>query len=200
MESAPSGRLCIPADDFGKLQPRSGGLPPKQLALLAVGNGNQDDDATDGREVKKLKTQLISPDARAPSQGAPGIAGYDLRASADVSIATYGRELVSTGVAALAPPGTYLRIAPRSGLALKGIDVQGGVVDPDYRGEIKVIMRNASPRTYVVEQGHRVAQLILERIVNDAEIAVVPNLPPSSRGSGGFGHAGVASLCQGSAA
>ena len=107
---------------------------------------------------------------------------------------------MSTGVATLAPPGTRLRIALRSGLALKGIDVQGGAVGPDYRGEIKVIMSNASPRTRVVEQGRRVALLIQERMVNDAEIAVVPNLPPSSRGSRGFGRAGMTFLGRGSAA
>ena len=153
-----------------------------------MGSDEQDGDAADGREFKKPKIHLISPNARAPSRETPGAAGYDLRASADVSIATCGRERVSTGASALAPPGTCPRIAPRSELALKGLDVQGGVVDPDYRGEIKVIMSNASPRARAVEQGRRIAQIILERIVNDAEIAVVPNLPASSRGSGGCRH------------
>ena len=62
-----------------------------------------------------------------------------------------------TGVAALAPLGIYIRIASRSSFALKHIDVVGGVVDPDYHGEIKVILANHGPRDFQVEQGTRVA-------------------------------------------
>eukprot|EP00959_Pyramimonas_sp_CCMP1952_P331645 6944705-Pyramimonas_sp.AAC.1 len=102
-------------------------LPPKHLALLAVGNDGQDSNCTDGREFQKLAVQLLGRKGRAPSQGASGAAGGDLHARAGVSIATRGRELASTGVAAFAPPGTYLCVAPRLGLALSGVDVAGGV-------------------------------------------------------------------------
>ena len=95
---------------------------------------------------------------------------------------------LSTGIAALAPPGTYLRIAPRSGLALKGIDVAAGVVDPDYRGEIKAILVNNGPRPFIIKQHMRVAQLILERINDNAMVKIVSKLPTTARGTGGFGH------------
>ena len=73
-------------------------------------------------------------------------------------------------------------------MALKGIDIAAGVIDPDYRGELKVIMINTGPKAYVVTQGDRIAQIILERIVTNAEVEIVSALPSTARGTGGFGH------------
>ena len=109
-----------------------------------------------------------------------------MRASANVDITAKSRKQVPTGLAALAPPGTYIRVAPRSGLAMQDIDVAAGVIDPDYRGEIKIVLVNHGPRDFKVEQGARVAQLILERIVT-ADVVQVERLPTTSRGSSGFG-------------
>eukprot|EP00959_Pyramimonas_sp_CCMP1952_P407128 8532779-Pyramimonas_sp.AAC.1 len=78
--------------------------------------------------------------------------------------------LAFTGTAAHASPGNDPRVEPRWGHALEGIDNVGGAVGPDYRREIKVIVRNASSRAFAVEPGGRIAQLILERIIDDAEI------------------------------
>jgi dUTP pyrophosphatase len=81
------------------------------------------------------------------------------------------RRLVSTGVSATPPPGTYIRIAPRSGLSLKdGIDIAGGVVDAGYKGEIKVIMVNASDRDFHVRREMAIAQLIVEVCISDLTI------------------------------
>ena len=82
----------------------------------------------------------------------------------------------------------------RSGLALKGIDVVAGVVDPDFCGELKVLIANSGPRTFVVGRGSKIAQLILERITDDCDVQIVTRLPPTSRGSGGFGHTGMVFL------
>lgn len=88
------------------------------------------------------------------------------------------------------PPGTYGRIAPRSGLASKHfLDTGAGVIDADYRGEVKVLMFNFSEVDYDVKQGERVAQLVLERIVTP-EVLVVEKLEESVRGAGGFGSTG----------
>ena len=114
------------------------------------------------------------------------MAGYDVHASADVSITAKSRKLAPTGLAALAPPGTYIRVAPRSGLALKNVDVAAGVVDPDYRGEIRVVLVNHGSGIFRVTRGMAIAQLILERIVN-AKVVQVEQLPETSRGSSGFG-------------
>src|SRR5437588_5399863 len=76
------------------------------------------------------------------------------------------RMVISTGIAIATPPGTYARIAPRSGLAAKhSIDIGAGVIDQDYRREIKVILINHSKYTYQVRRGDRIAELILEKIL-----------------------------------
>ena len=101
----------------------------------------------------------------------------------------------ATGFATLAPPGTYIKVAPRSGLAIKDIDVVAGVIDPDYRGEIKVVLANHGTGTFKIEQGARIAQLILERIVTNAEVVQVEGLTSStSRASAGLDNAGLAYL------
>lgn len=81
-------------------------------------------------------------------------------------------------------------MAPRSGLAVKhGIDVGAGVIDADYRGPLKILVFNLSDTDFEVKEGDRLAQLILERIVNP-EVAVVKELDATVRGVGGFGSTG----------
>lgn len=85
-------------------------------------------------------------------------------------------------------------LAPRSGLALKnGIDVGAGVIDYDYRGNVGVILFNHNDSEFVVKEGDRIAQLILEKIVmaDPVEVAADEDLPSTERGSGGFGSTGV---------
>lgn len=111
-------------------------------------------------------------------------------ASNAVTIPAKSRALVSTDVAIAVPAGTYGRIAPRSGLASKHfIDVGAGVIDEDYRGEVKVLLFNFGEEEFKVEKGDRVAQLVLERIVTP-EVQVVEVLAESGRGAGGFGSTG----------
>jgi dUTP pyrophosphatase len=82
------------------------------------------------------------------------------------------------------------RVAPRSGLAAKhSIDTGAGVIDADYRGEVKVILFNFSDKDFPIQQGDRIAQLIIERIYTP-EIIVVEKLDESVRGAGGFGSTG----------
>ena len=100
-----------------------------------------------------------------PARGSGGVAGYDLSATNNCIIPSRGKGTVDTGLAVSLPPGTYARIAPRSGLAISNfIDVGAGVVDSDYRGEIKVILFNHSTEDFAVQAGDQIAQLILERI------------------------------------
>ena len=84
----------------------------------------------------------------------------------------------------------YARIAPRSGLSVKGLDIGAGVVDSDYRGPIKALLINNSNIPFQVNVGDRMAQLILERIENP-ECILVNELPTSKRGSKGFGSTGI---------
>ncbi|CCE62588.1 hypothetical protein TPHA_0C04380 [Tetrapisispora phaffii CBS 4417] len=138
-----------------------------------------------------LKIQLRSSDATVPTKGSSTAAGYDIYASQQCVIPSRGQGLVGTDISFTVPVGTYGRIAPRSGLAVKnGIQTGAGVVDRDYTGEVKVVLFNHSEKDFEIKKGDRVAQLILEKIVDDAEIVVVESLEDSERGAGGFGSTG----------
>ncbi|QLL32253.1 hypothetical protein HG536_0C04220 [Torulaspora globosa] len=140
---------------------------------------------------QSLKVQLRSPDAKAPTKGSASAAGYDIYASKHTVIPAQGQGLASTDISFTVPVGTYGRIAPRSGLAVKhGIQTGAGVVDRDYTGEVKVVLFNHSTEDFVINKGDRIAQLILEKIVDDAEVVVVENLDQTDRGVGGFGSTG----------
>jgi dUTP pyrophosphatase len=114
----------------------------------------------------------------------------DLYSITDGTIQCGGRLLVKTGIAVELPPHTYLRIAPRSGLANKfGIDVLAGVVDPGYTGEIGVILQNLGDEIMHVRKGDKIAQGILENAIR-ADIVEVDELSESERGSKGYGSSG----------
>jgi dUTP pyrophosphatase len=102
-----------------------------------------------------------------PCRSTPGTAGFDLYAAEGCVILPGHRAVVSTGIAVKLPPGTYGRIAPRTGLAVKhGVDVVGGILDPDFGTELKVVMFNHDARqSFVIRSGYRVAQLVLETYV-----------------------------------
>jgi len=111
----------------------------------------------------------------------------------DVVVPAKNRAIVPTGLAIAAPHGTYARVAPRSGLAVKKfLDTGAGVVDEDYRGEVGVVLFNHSEEDFHVKAGDRVAQLILERIATP-EVLEVDDLDETVRGAGGYGSTGVKS-------
>ncbi len=110
-----------------------------------------------------------------------------------------GRALLKTDIAIAVPAGTYGRVAPRSGLALKaGIDTGAGVIDADYRGNVGVILFNHSDTDFAVAAGDRIAQLILEAIVTPP-VAAVDELDDTDRGADGFGSTGVSQPADGAA-
>ena len=91
----------------------------------------------------KLRIKKLIPKAHLPVKGSEHAAGYDLFSSEDIVVKANGKALISTGIAMAIPVGNYGRVAPRSGLAVKNfIDVGAGVVDADYRGEVKVLLFN----------------------------------------------------------
>src|SRR6266849_834584 len=120
-------------------------------------------------------------------------AGLDLHSSISLTIKAGERSLVKTGLTAMAPPNTYIRIASRSGLAKRGIDVGAGVVDADYRGEMQALLINNSTQPFQVESEDRIAQLIHERILM-AEPRAKNTLPSTTRGTQGFGSTGMSTL------
>jgi len=122
-------------------------------------------------------------------------AGMDLRANLDAPILLkpLGRALIPTGLFIEIPVGYEAQVRPRSGLAFKkGLTVLNspGTIDADYRGEIKVILVNLSIEDFLIEDGERVAQMIIAAHER-AELIEVKELQETERGAGGFGHTGV---------
>ena len=141
-----------------------------------------------------LEVQLLHPDAVAPSRTRPGDAGYDLRCVAGFALEPGERALVPTGIAVCLPPGVAGLVLPRSGLAARhGIGVVNGpgLIDPNYRGEVCVILVNHGAQRFEAAAGDRIAQLLLMPFLAPA-VDVVDELPPSGddRGTGGFGSSG----------
>lgn len=143
-----------------------------------------------------LPVKLSRSNARLPTRGSADAVGLDLYACVEgrvngIPIYAGCRKTIPIGISVAVPHGYYGRIAPRSGLAFKhGLDVLAGVIDPDYRGELFVILQNHGEDIYWVQDGERVAQLILERCDLYAPVQV-DDLPPTARGDGRFGSTGT---------
>ena len=122
-------------------------------------------------------------------------AGMDLRANieAPIILRPMERRLIPTGLYMALPAGFEAQVRPRSGLALKhGITVLNtpGTIDADYRGEIMVLLINFSQDDFVINDGERIAQMIISRH-EQADLEVVKELDETERGAGGYGHTGV---------
>ena len=131
---------------------------------------------------------------RLPAYSTRYSAGMDLRANLDapVTLKPLERRLIPTGLFVELPEGFEAQIRPRSGLALKyGISVVNtpGTIDADYRGEIGIILINLSDVDFVVNDGERICQMVINRVEKLSWIEV-NSLEDSDRGSGGFGHTG----------
>lgn len=143
-----------------------------------------------------MKVQIINKSKHSlPSYATEASAGMDLRANLTepVSLAPLQRCLIPTGLYIALPVGFEAQVRPRSGLALKkGITVLNspGTIDADYRGEICIILINLSSETFIIEDGERIAQMVIARH-EQAEWQTVDVLDETERGVGGFGHTGV---------
>lgn len=130
-----------------------------------------------------------------PAYATSQSAGMDLRANIDESIVLHPMErcLVPTGLHIALPQGFEAQIRPRSGLALKhGITVLNtpGTIDADYRGELMVLLINFSDTDFVINDGERIAQMVVARH-EQIEFQLVDELDDTERGAGGYGHTGV---------
>ena len=130
-----------------------------------------------------------------PQYATPLSAGMDLRANIDapITLRPLERHLIPTGLFIALPPGYEAQVRPRSGMALKkGITVLNspGTIDADYRGELMVLLVNLSADDFVVNDGERIAQMVVAR---HAQVQFVPvaELDDTERGAGGYGHTGV---------
>ena len=130
-----------------------------------------------------------------PAYATPQSAGMDLRANLDepVTLHPLERRLIPTGLHIALPEGYEAQVRPRSGLALKhGLTVLNtpGTIDADYRGEIGVVLINLSQQDFVVNDGERIAQMVIAQH-EQADFVVVEELDQTERGEGGYGHTGV---------
>ncbi|KAF8138677.1 dUTPase-like protein [Boletus edulis] len=142
----------------------------------------------------QLLVKRLSEKAKLPTRGSPLAAGYDLCSAEKKMIPARGKALIDTQLSIAVPIGTYGRVAPRSGLASKFmIDTGAGVVDADYRGTVFVLLFNLSDQDFEVQEGDRIAQLVLEKICNP-DVLEVENLDQTIRGVNGFGSTGGHSL------
>ena len=129
-----------------------------------------------------------------PTRATAGSAGYDLcSAEPEFTLEPMARRLVCTGLALAIPAGYEAQVRPRSGLALKyGLTLPNtpATIDSDYRGELMVAMINLGTEAVTVTRGTRIAQLVFQK-VEEVDLVPVDTLPPSDRGSGGFGSTGT---------
>ncbi len=137
-----------------------------------------------------LKIKKMHPDATIPHIAHEGDAGFDLISPEKFVVTPGERVSVPTGIAMEIPYGYAGLIWEKSGLSHKyGLKTMGGVIDAGYRGEVKVGMINLSKETYTFEKGHKIAQMIIQK-VEDVVVEEVDELSTSERGTGGFGSTG----------
>ena len=141
--------------------------------------------------MKPVKFKMLSDTTLIPKRCSEGAAGYDIYADQSGIVYDSGRTLlISTGWAMEMPHGYYAEIRPRSGLAVKhGIDTMAGVIDSDYRGEVKVLLVNHGSKPFRFKAGDRIAQLIFRKH-ETPNIMLVSELSDSVRGVGGLGSTG----------
>lgn len=150
--------------------------------------------------MRPVRVKLVEAGAQAPARMTAGSAGFDLHSAESVEVpptrslpggrAEVGRALVSTGLVMELPPGTVGRLASRSGLSAKSnIEAGAGWIDSDYRGIVRVELKNFSSTPYRVNRGDRIAQLMVLPVA-EVEIRVVAEVEETGRGPGGFGSTG----------
>ena len=140
-----------------------------------------------------LLVKRVTDSAHLPTRGSVYAAGLDLYSDLTTTIAANSMSIIPTGISMVIPHGYYGRIAPRSGMSVKtNLIVNAGVIDSDYRGEVKIVFQNHTNTDVSIKQGDKVAQLIVEKIAM-VQVVEVDSLEDavSERGANGFGSTGV---------
>jgi dUTP pyrophosphatase len=141
------------------------------------------------QDKREPVTVNVQGDGALPAYSTPGAAGADLTSSEALTIGPGERAAVPTGLHLALPPGHVGLVWPRSGLAVRhGIDTLAGVIDSDYRGEVRVVLVNHGREPFAIARGDRVAQLLVQRVETAAFVR--DTLGTTDRGAGGFGSTG----------
>ena len=136
----------------------------------------------------ELGVKIVNPRASLPLRSTDSV-GYDLCTLTSIVLPAGERTIVDTGLAFRFPPGTYGQIFGRSGWSSRGLLVLGGVIDPGYTGEVRVVLLNASDDTLVMNAWDRIAQLVLLH-ASTPSVVEVERLEETERGDNGFGSTG----------
>lgn len=151
-------------------------------------------DWTDMAATIELPIKLLDASLEMPAYAYPGDAGLDLRSAESFTLEPFERRLVPCGIALAIPRGYAGFVVPRSGLASKhGISIVNapGLIDSDYRGEIKVVLVNLDPDSrFSVQRGDRIAQLVIHEVPS-VNLLPTDDLSETQRGAGGFGSSGI---------
>jgi dUTP pyrophosphatase len=151
---------------------------------------NQSASPTSATSITDFYIKSLSLHATIPVRATDGSVGYDLFSAMDTVILPMQRVKIPTDIALKPPPGTYAQIHSRSGLAATHcLDVKGGTIDPDYRGNIIILLHNYSDKTFTVSIGDRIAQMVFHSIATPLPI-LIEDLDSTIRGYGGFGSTG----------
>jgi dUTP pyrophosphatase len=137
----------------------------------------------------KLKIKKIREDAKVPTRAHHDDAGIDLYACGEHTVAPHATAMIPIGVAFEIEEGSVGLIWDKSSIGSKSLKTLGGVIDAGYRGEVSVMVHNLLSTSYTFEHGHKVAQMIIQK-VELPEIEEVTELSDSRRGTGGFGSTG----------
>ena len=141
-------------------------------------------------EILTIKFKRLGPEAHCPEKKSEIATSYDISAVENKIIQPWKHEAISTQIALAILCSAYGRIVPHSGLALKGIDIAAGIINSDYRGEVKVPLVNHSDVQFKVKMGDRIAQLIIKKISLD-KLNEENHLDETKRGNQGFGSMGI---------
>ena len=149
-------------------------------------------DTTDDEAIQALQQTLdveVLSGSSLPQHSTPGSAAYDVRAHQNITIAANTTGLVPLNLSLAPPPDHFLYLLSRSGLALKGISVEGGVIDPDYSQDVKAIIRNSTNKPFKIQRGQRIAQAVFLPIIH-AKFREVGTLSNEGMQHSGFGSTG----------
>jgi len=137
----------------------------------------------------ELKIKRIHKDAKLPHYGHKGDAGLDIFSTIDCVLRKREVKAIPTGIKVAIPEGYVGLIWDKSGVSLEGVHRLAGVVDSGYRGEVKIVMANLSDEPFSIEKGMKIAQLLIQPVI-EVEVIEVEDLEATPRGENGFGSTG----------